>query len=54
MANLLLTPVLVGYGMVLTGKLRARRGQTAPRIDRFIFGFLFAFSLGLVRYLLAG
>lgn len=53
MANLVLTPVAVGYGMVLTGKRRARRGQTVPRIDRFVFGFLFAFSLGLVRYLFA-
>lgn len=53
-ANLVLTPVAVGFGMVLTGKLRARRQQAVPRIDRFVFGYLFAFSLGLVRYLLAG
>lgn len=53
-ANLVLTPAAVGLGMVLTGKLRARRRQAVPRIDRFVFGYLFAFSLGLVRYLLAG
>lgn len=54
MANLVLTPVAVGYGMVLTGKWRARRGQVVPGIDRFVFGFLFAFSLGLARFLFAG
>ena len=48
--NLLLTPVAVGLCMAWLGRQRERNGQTRLRIDRFWFGALFAFALGLVRY----
>lgn len=49
-ANLFLTPVVVGLLMSWMGMWRAKHGQTVLRMDRFSYGFLFAFSLALVRY----
>ena len=54
LANLLLTPLAVGGTMALLGAWRARRGQQVLRIDRFLYGYLFALTLGMVRYLYAG
>ena len=48
--NLVATPLLVGGLMVVMGSWRVRRGQLALRIDRFAYGYLFALSLGLVRF----
>jgi hypothetical protein len=48
-ANLMLTPIAVGLLMCGLGAWRAKQGQTVLRIDRFSYGFLFAFSLALVR-----
>jgi hypothetical protein len=53
LANLLVTPVAVGAMMSALGYWRGKRGQVVLRIDRFSFGFLFAFSLALIRYWLA-
>jgi hypothetical protein len=52
--NLVATPVAVGGVMVLMGAWRAKRGQAVLRVDRFAYGYLFALSLALVRFLLAG
>lgn len=52
-ANLVLTPVAVGLLMCWLGSWRAKHGQTVLRIDRFSYGFLFAFSLALVRFWVA-
>ncbi len=52
-ANLVLTPLAVGAMMVSMGAWRARRGQSALRIDRFAYGYLFALSLALIRFLFA-
>jgi len=54
MVNLFLTPFAVGGLMVAMGHWRARRGQEVLRIDRFLYGFLFAAALALVRYVFAG
>ena len=48
--NLLITPVLGGLGMSALGWLRRRQGQTLLRLDSFIYGFLFAFMMALVRF----
>lgn len=48
-ANLLLTPVAVGAGMVALGAWRARRGERLWRIDRFACGYLFALGFALLR-----
>ncbi|HEY0634932.1 MAG TPA: hypothetical protein VGE00_06085 [Gammaproteobacteria bacterium] len=50
MANLLVTPVAVGFCMSAMGAWRARRGQTVLRIDRFAYGYLFALAFALVRF----
>ena len=53
MVNLFVTPFAVGGLMVLMGHWRARRGEEVLRINLFIYGFLFAASLALVRYVFA-
>lgn len=50
LANLAVTPILMGLAMMLLGKLRAARGQELMRLDQFGYGFLFAFTMALVRY----
>jgi hypothetical protein len=52
-ANLVLTPVAVGGCMMSSGAWRARRGEALLRIDKFSYGYDFAFSLALVRFLFA-
>lgn len=48
--NLLITPVLAGLAMSALGWLRRRKGQTVIRLDSFIYGFLFALMMALVRF----
>lgn len=49
-ANLIVTPIVVGVLMAAFGAWRARRGETLLRIDRFSYGYLFALALALVRF----
>lgn len=51
--NLLVTPLAAGGMMVLVGAWRARRGDPVLRIDRFAYGYVFALSLALVRFMFA-
>ena len=53
MVNLFLTPILAGLVMVLIGYLRQKKGRGLVRLDRFGYGFLFAFGMALVRFLYA-
>ena len=53
-ANAVLSPIAAGLSMAAVGKWRARRGQAVLRIDKFAYGYLFALSLGLVRFWFAG
>ena len=48
--NLIVVPVLVGAMMVLTGVWRAKQGKAVKRLDRFSYGYIFALSLGLMRF----
>ncbi|HEX8372314.1 MAG TPA: hypothetical protein VF585_06020 [Chthoniobacterales bacterium] len=50
MANLVITPVVVGLLMCAMGAWRSRRGESLLRIDRFSYGYLFALSLALIRF----
>lgn len=50
LANLFITPLLVGSGMVFLGRLREIKGQQLGRLDRFGYAFVFAFSMALVRF----
>lgn len=51
--NLLVTPLAAGGMMCLMGAWRARRGDDVLRIDRFAYGYVFALSLALVRFVFA-
>src|SRR5262249_3033615 len=51
--NLALTPVLAGGCMSALGAWRRKRGQPVLRIDRFSYGYLFAFSVAFVRFVWA-
>jgi len=51
--NLLVTPLTAGGMMYLVGMWRARRGDPVLGIDRFAYGYVFALSLALVRYVYA-
>ena len=49
--NLIVTPLICGFIMVKIGQFRMRRGDRPIRIDTFIFGYLFALALALVRFI---
>lgn len=51
--NLLATPLAAGGMMCLIGAWRARRGDDVLRIDRFAYGYVFALSMALVRFVFA-
>ncbi len=53
-ANLILTPVVSGAAMALIGMLRTRLGKPVIAIDRFSYGFVFAFAMAAVRFLVLG
>lgn len=39
--------------MTAMGAWRARRGEPVLRIDKFAYGYLFALSLAIVRFIFA-
>jgi predicted lysophospholipase L1 biosynthesis ABC-type transport system permease subunit len=49
-ANLAITPVIAGSLMGAFGAWRRRRNEELIRLDRFAYGFLFAFAMALVRF----
>lgn len=53
LANLLLTPLAVGLCMSAMGAWRSKRGDALLRIDTFSYGYLFALTMALVRFLFA-
>ena len=48
--NLLITPLVAGLVMGTVGRWRVRHGDTLLRLDTFVYGFLFAFAMALVRF----
>lgn len=50
LANLVLTPIAAGAAMAALGAWRARHQQGLVGLDRFVFGFLFALAMALVRF----
>ena len=52
--NLVLAPVAGGLAMAAMGAWRAKRGQMAIPLDRFTYGFAFAFGITAVRFVGAG
>ena len=51
--NLFATPTMLGMMMVLVGRLRQKKGQELVYIDKFGYAFVFAFTMGLMRYIWA-
>lgn len=51
--NLIVTPVALGFLMMLIGKIRLRKGQDLIRLDRFGYAFVFAFAMALIRFIWA-
>ncbi len=49
--NLIVTPLLMGFIMSYRGKVIRRKGHETIRLETFGYGFIFAFTLGLARYL---
>jgi hypothetical protein len=50
--SLLLSPVITGIAMGLTGRIVRRRGKTPVQIESFAYGFTFAFAFALIRFLM--
>lgn len=46
-------PITAGLIMSLVGRFRDSKGQEPIRLDKFVYGFLFAFALTGLRHLLA-
>ena len=51
LANLIITPISCGFLMALFGKFRKRKGADTIRLDTFMYGYLFAQSMAVVRYI---
>lgn len=49
--NLIVAPIACGLIMAYVGKLRERRGDAPMRMDTFIYGYLFALAMAVVRYI---
>lgn len=51
--NLFATPILAGALMAIVGRVRSKRSQNLVRLDQFGYAFVFAFFMGLVRFIWA-
>lgn len=49
--SLLVTPVLCGLLMAGVGWWREQHGQKRIRLDSFLYGYIFALSMAVVRFL---
>lgn len=51
--GLLISPLLAGLVMSAIGSIRRKREMNVIRLDSFIYGFIFAFGISLIRFLYA-
>lgn len=49
--NLVITPVACGFIMDKVGQVRERRGDKTIRFDTFLYGYLFALAMAVVRFI---
>jgi hypothetical protein len=49
-ANIVVSPIVVGVAMVWVGRWRAQRNEQAIFLYKFWFGFAFALTFALVRF----
>ncbi|RQP21463.1 hypothetical protein DZC73_28505 [Albitalea terrae] len=52
--NLVVTPLISGLVMMAMGAWRRRRDQPLVRMDRFAYGYTFAFAASAARFFVAG
>lgn len=52
-ANMFVTPFIIGVIMMQIRKKRLSSGKIVTRMDSFTYGALFAFGMSLARYVLA-
>ena len=51
LANLVITPILIGLMMSTIGSFLNKRAKRRLRLETFSYGFVFAFSVAMVRYI---
>ena len=51
LANLIITPIACGFLMAWFGRFRSLKGRDTIRLDTFLYGYLFALSMAVVRYI---
>lgn len=49
--SLLITPTLAGLTMAAIGYIRRRQGKSVVYLESFSYGFLFAFTMALIRFI---
>ncbi len=50
LANLVISPIVLGFAFELLGRRRVHAGKEALIVDNFSYGFTFALTFGLVRF----
>ena len=48
--GLVVTPLLAAGAMALMGAWRRKRGEQLIRLDRFTYGYVFAFAMAAIRF----
>jgi uncharacterized membrane protein YeaQ/YmgE (transglycosylase-associated protein family) len=48
--NMVITPIVAAGAMTLLGAWWKRRGNSAVRMDSFVYAYVFALSMSLVRF----
>lgn len=48
--SLVVTPLLAAAAMALVGAWRRKRGEELVRLDRFTYGYVFAFAMAAIRF----
>jgi hypothetical protein len=48
--SLVVTPLLAAGAMALMGAWRRKRGEELIRLDRFTYGYVFAFAMAAIRF----
>jgi hypothetical protein len=51
--NLAITPILLGFIFDALGRCKTNHDKPRHAVDRFSYGFIFALTMGLIRYFFA-
>jgi len=50
-ANIVITPILAGFVMMVVGIIKRRKHKTIIRLDSFSYGYIFALMMATTRYI---